>query len=121
METPRSAGKRSDSGFIIHAGSQENRAQTRSSSQNTGTALKTRNVYVNKVWVPKFARNQSEPKAETVFGILLPEIAGNPRNLAERLRPGYFAIVNEGEAVYLRIICIRRSGCSPVVYIKDVD
>ena len=121
METPRSAGKRSDSGFIIHAGSQEKRAQTRSSSQNTGTSLKTRNVYVNKVWAPEFARNQSEPKAETVFGILLLEIAGNPRNSVERLRPGYFAIVNESEAGYLRIICIRRPGCPPVVYIKDLD
>ena len=104
VETPRSAGKRSDSGFIIHAGSQENRAQTWSSSQNTGTALETRNIYVNKVWAPEFARNQSEPKAETVSGILLPEIAGNPRNSAERLRSGYFAIVNESEAGYLRIM-----------------
>ena len=121
VETPRSAGKRSDSGFIIHAGSQENQAQTRSSSQNIRTVLKTRNVYVNEVWAPEFKRTQSEPKAETIFGILLPEIAGNPRNSAARLRPGYFAIVNESEAEYLRIICIRRPGCPPVVYIKDLD
>ena len=73
------------------------------------------------MWAPEFARNQSELKAETVFGILLSEIAGNPRNSAEPLRPGYFAIVNETEAGYLRIICIRRPECPPVVYIKDVD
>ena len=121
MEIPRSAGKRSDSGFIIHAGSQENRAQSRSSSQNIGTALETRNVYVNKVWAPKFARNQSKPKAETVFGILLPKIAGNPPDSAKRLRPGYFAIVNESEAGYLRIICITRPALAPVVCIKDLD
>ena len=121
VETPRSAGKRSDSGFIIHAGSQENRAQTQLSSQNTRTALETRNVYINRVWASEFARNQSEPEAETVFGILLPEIAGNPRDSAERLRPGYFAMVNESEAGYLLIICIRRPRCFPVVYIKDLD
>ena len=121
METSRGAGKRSDSGFIIHAESQENRAQTRSSLRNTGNALKTRNVYVNKIWAPEFARNQSEPKAETIFGILLPDIAGNPRNSAESLRPGYFAIVNESEAGYLCIICIRQPGCPPVVCIKDLD
>ena len=83
--------------------------------------METRKVYVNKVWAPKFARNQSEPEAETVFGILLPEIAGNLQNSAERLRPGYFAIVNGSEAGYLRIICIRRPGCPPVVYIKNLD
>ena len=47
-------------------------------------ALEMRNVYGNKVWAPELARNQSEPKAETVFGILLPEIADNPRDSAER-------------------------------------
>ena len=122
METSRSAtGKRSDFSFVIHVGSQENRAQSRSSSQNTGATLEIRNVYVYKVWAPEFAGNQSEPEAETIFGILLPEIAGNPRNSAEHLRPGYFAIVNESEAGYLRIICIRWPGCPPVVYMKDLD
>ena len=73
------------------------------------------------MWAPEFAKNQSELKAETVFGILFLEIAGDPRNSAEPLRPGYFAIVNETEAGYLRIICIRRPECPPVVYIKDLD
>ena len=56
--------KRSDPGFNIRTRSEGNRAWIQSSLGDTGTAWEMTNGYVNKVRIPEFAANQSEPISE---------------------------------------------------------